>query len=85
MADFLKAVAKGVRAGVSAARETKPARIEVAGRPVTCPHCANQTFFQRVSNWVAPGSALAGENTLTLTCEKCGRMEWFCVAVAPKD
>jgi predicted nucleic-acid-binding Zn-ribbon protein len=82
MGNFLKAVAKGVKAGIeSASGAGAPSCFEIAGKQVVCPHCGGDEFHREnalvdrtlFSNRVT----FADEGVSTLTCDNCGRIEWF--------
>lgn len=57
-------------------------RYTVSGRAVTCPHCGGQRFFE--SSALLDGRAgsfagleWAGDAAVTLTCARCGHVDWF--------
>lgn len=60
----------------------QPGRFQVAGRPVTCPHCANDVFIPAAAPNTAvqiqaaggPAGASVGG---VLICMDCTRIEWF--------
>ena len=79
MGNFLKAVVKGVKAGIEGANS--PSCFEIAGKQVVCPHCGGDEFHRGVSRVdrtlftnEVPG---IDDGVTTLTCAACGRIEWF--------
>jgi predicted nucleic-acid-binding Zn-ribbon protein len=79
MGRFLDALKAGVD---SVKDEANPHGYSIAGRPVRCPHCGNQEFFDRQAmlnsrirtvfniDWFDPTATI-------LVCSECGRIEWF--------
>ena len=55
---------------------------KVAGIAVTCPHCGSTRFFEGSALLDSRGTSLLdvewlGKGATTLTCARCGRVEWF--------
>ena len=57
-------------------------RYEIAGKRLTCPHCASERFDQRTAQLNTAGLTFFDLNWLNRSawifqCLKCGRVEWF--------
>jgi hypothetical protein len=57
-------------------------RYTVAGRAVSCVHCANDRFVEGRAQLNTAGMSFvnldwANRSAATLTCTACGRIEWF--------
>lgn len=55
---------------------------QVAGKPVQCPHCDHTLFDRRKILLNTRGATFfnfdwLNQGATVLTCEKCGRLEWF--------
>lgn len=55
---------------------------EIAGHPVTCTHCSNETFFKRQAapngRWVAFfDEAWQNDGADNYICARCGYLMWF--------
>ncbi len=67
----LKALERGLKAGVKAAREPiLPPKYEAAGKRVVCSHCGADTFE-------SPEGLIGTFSGWTLQCSQCGHLECF--------
>jgi predicted nucleic-acid-binding Zn-ribbon protein len=77
--NFFTAVKRGVQAmGEAPAGE----RYTVAGKAVSCAHCARDRFIEGRAQLNTAGMTFlnldwANRSAATLTCTACGRIEWF--------
>lgn len=60
----------------------QPLKITIAGRPLRCPHCQNDAFFER--SWQLNTSGMSffdldwlNNSATNYVCSRCGRIEWF--------
>lgn len=77
MANFIKALVRGVKAMAEGPDAPAGDTFVIAGKPLRCPHCGYDRFddFR-----IRVGTALltSGSGFVTsLTCVKCGRIELF--------
>lgn len=66
----------------------KPRRYEISNRRITCPHCDHDEFVKGPGKLVSPSTALfdaeyAAPDATILTCDHCGRIEWFASSPEP--
>lgn len=59
-----------------------PARVIISGRPLRCPHCQHELFFER--SWQLNTSGMSffnldwlNSSATNYVCAACGRIEWF--------
>ena len=79
MANFFKAVRDGLQ-GMTEAPSGE--RFAVAGKAVTCSHCAHDTFVEGRAQLNSAGMTFLGldwanRSAATLLCVRCGHIEWF--------
>jgi DNA-directed RNA polymerase subunit RPC12/RpoP len=60
----------------------QPLTVSIAGRPLRCPHCQNDTFYER--SWQLNTSGMTffnldwlNSSATNYVCSQCGRIEWF--------
>lgn len=60
----------------------QPRKVSIAGRPLRCPHCQNDTFLER--SWQLNTSGMTfldldwlNTSARNYVCAQCGRIEWF--------
>jgi predicted nucleic-acid-binding Zn-ribbon protein len=79
MGNFFTAVKRGFQTmGEAPAGD----RYSVAGKAVRCAHCAHEQFVEGRAQLNTAGMTFlnldwANRQAATLTCTRCGRIEWF--------
>ena len=79
MSAFFRSVKRGFQAmGEAPSGE----RYTVAGKVVTCTHCSHDFFVEGRAQLNTAGMSFmnldwANRSAATLTCTRCGRIEWF--------
>ena len=72
-----------LKAGVKGFKDANgPRTFTVAGRPVRCPHCGEDTFVPGDALLNTRGATMVNLDWLNpsaniLICAECGRIEWF--------
>lgn len=79
MSNFFSAVKRGFQA---MGEQPTGERYTVAGKAVTCQHCARDLFVEGRAQLNSAGMTFmnldwANRSAATLTCTACGRIEWF--------
>jgi predicted nucleic-acid-binding Zn-ribbon protein len=79
MGNFFKAVRSGLQ---GAAEVPDGDGFTVAGKPVACSHCGHDRFVEGHAQLNTAGMTFfkldwANRSAATLTCTRCGHIEWF--------
>jgi hypothetical protein len=78
MSNTIKALRRGIKAGVNAMQNPKHDRFQAAGKTIVCSHCGNDSFdFIGLS-----GFSFAGYG---IECAKCTHVEYFTSSPAKID
>jgi hypothetical protein len=70
VSNTIKALRRGIKAGVDAMHDPAPHHFQAAGKTVVCSHCGSDSF----TSLGVVGLSLAG---FGLKCSKCTRLEYF--------
>ncbi len=70
MGNTIKAIRRGIKAGVSAIQNPHPHQFQAGGKIVACSHCGNDTF-ELVG---VAGLSYAGYG---IECSKCSHIQYF--------
>ncbi len=70
MGNTLKAIRRGIKAGVNAMQHPHHSRFQAGGQTVVCSHCGNDTF----DLIGVAGMSIAG---FGIECSKCTHIEYF--------
>jgi len=70
VSNTIKALRRGIKAGVDAMQDSVPHHFEAAGKTIVCPHCGSDSF----ASFGVVGLSLAG---FGIQCSKCTRIEYF--------
>lgn len=79
MSSFFRSLANGIQSMGDAPEGERHA---VAGKYVTCGHCQHDRFVEGRAQLNTAGLSFfnldwANRSAATLTCTRCGRIEWF--------
>jgi hypothetical protein len=70
VSNTIKALRRGIKAGVDAVQHPAPHHFQAAGKTIVCSHCGSDSF----ASFGVVGLSLAG---FGLQCSKCTRLEYF--------
>jgi hypothetical protein len=70
VSNTIKALRRGIQAGMDAMQDSALHRFEAAGKTIVCSHCGSDSF----ASVGVVGLSLAGYG---IQCSKCTRIEYF--------